>query len=80
MDWKGVDEHLTRRGELLLNLDFLEGYDAELRLLTILILAAHLSLLVGMLSFLILRYILSMFYKQLEGFSKALNILVPRLH
>ena len=30
MDWKHVDEGLIRRGELLLSLDFLEGYDFEL--------------------------------------------------
>jgi hypothetical protein len=27
----GVDERLIRRGELLLSLNFLEGYDRELR-------------------------------------------------
>jgi hypothetical protein len=30
MDWKRVDEGLTRRGEPLLSLDFLKGYDLEL--------------------------------------------------
>jgi len=30
MDWKVVDERLIRRGELLLSLDFLDGYDGEL--------------------------------------------------
>jgi hypothetical protein len=30
MDWKDVDESLIRREELLLVLDFLEGYDEEL--------------------------------------------------
>jgi len=30
MYWSVVDERLIRRGELLLGLDFLEGYDAEL--------------------------------------------------
>jgi hypothetical protein len=30
MDWKLVDEGLIGRGELLLSLDFLEGYDFEL--------------------------------------------------
>jgi hypothetical protein len=32
MDWSAVDERLIRRGELLLSLDFLEGYDFELSL------------------------------------------------
>jgi len=27
MDWKHVDERLIRRGELLLSLDFLKGYE-----------------------------------------------------
>jgi len=26
MDWRLVDERLIRRGEILLSLDFLEGY------------------------------------------------------
>jgi hypothetical protein len=29
MDWRGVDERLIRRGELLLSLDFLERYDLK---------------------------------------------------
>jgi hypothetical protein len=33
MDWGAVDERLIRRGELLLSLDFLDGYDYELSLL-----------------------------------------------
>jgi hypothetical protein len=31
MDWKGVDERLVRRGEILLSLDFLENYEDGLR-------------------------------------------------
>jgi len=30
MDWRLVGERLIRRGELLLSLDFLKGYDFEL--------------------------------------------------
>jgi len=30
MDWKVVGERLIKRGELLLSLDFLDGYDDEL--------------------------------------------------
>jgi hypothetical protein len=30
MDWKGIDDRLVRRGELLLSLEFLESYDEEL--------------------------------------------------
>jgi len=32
MDWKAVNERLIRRGGLLLSLDFLDGYEDELRL------------------------------------------------
>jgi len=31
MDWKGVDERLIKRGELLVSLEFLERYDDELK-------------------------------------------------
>ena len=31
MDWKHVGERLIRRGELLLSLDFLKGYEFELK-------------------------------------------------
>jgi hypothetical protein len=33
MDWRSADEGLSSRGELLLSLDFLEGYDLKLSLL-----------------------------------------------
>ncbi len=33
MYWKGVDERLIRRGELLLSFDFLDSYDVELKAL-----------------------------------------------
>jgi hypothetical protein len=33
MDWRSVDEGLIRRDELLLSLDFLEGYGLELNIL-----------------------------------------------
>jgi len=31
MDWRYVDGRLIRRGELLLSLDFLKGYEFELK-------------------------------------------------
>ena len=31
MDWRAIDERLIRRGEILLNLDFLDSYEAELK-------------------------------------------------
>jgi hypothetical protein len=33
MDWRNIDEGLIRRGELLLSLDFIEGYGLELNIL-----------------------------------------------
>ena len=30
MGWKEIDEKLIRRGELILDLEFLEGYEEEL--------------------------------------------------
>jgi hypothetical protein len=45
MDWRIVDEGLIRRGELLLSLDFLEGYDLKLNILNDVGLGDYLSLL-----------------------------------
>jgi len=33
MNWKTVDERLVQRGELLLKLGFLDGYEDELRVM-----------------------------------------------
>jgi len=49
MDWRRVDERLIRAGELLLSLDFLEGYELELSLLNDSKVGRPLSLRMGML-------------------------------
>jgi hypothetical protein len=54
MDWRCVDERLIRRGELLLSLDFLESYDLDLSLLTVVRLVGLIGLPVCMLCFLLL--------------------------
>jgi hypothetical protein len=44
MDWRSVGEGLIRRGELLLSLDFIEGYGLELNILNDVGLGDHLIL------------------------------------
>jgi len=80
MDWKHVDEGLIRRGELLLSLDFLEGYDFELSIMNKGKVGRPFKLTDGYIVFLaVVRYLFSMPYRQLEGFTRALSRLIPRL-
>jgi hypothetical protein len=66
--WRGVDGRLNRHGELLLSLDFLERYD-EVK--------------VGrpyrVTYMYVVRYLFSVLYRQLEGFTRALHRLIPRI-
>ncbi|MGC8910459.1 MAG: transposase, partial [Nitrososphaeria archaeon] len=80
MDWKAVDERLIRRGELFLSLDFLDAYDFELRALNDGKVGRPFKLVDGYVEFLaIVRYLFSMPYRQLEGFTRALNRLIHKL-
>jgi len=80
MDWKHVDERLIRRGELLLSLDFLEGYGFELSLLNDGRVGRPFKITDGYIVFLaVVRYLFSMPYRRIEGFARALSRLVPRL-
>jgi len=80
MYWFVVDERLIRRGELLLGLDFLEGYDAELTGLNVGKVGRPFKITVRYVEFLtVVRYLFSMPYRQLEGFTRALNRLIPKL-
>jgi len=80
MEWKAVDERLIRRGELLLSLDFLEGYGKELKSMNDGKVGRPFKLTKGYIEFLIVvRYLFSMPYRQIEGFTRALNRLIPRL-
>lgn len=80
VDWKSVDERLIRRGEMLLSLDFLEGYDEKLRFMNRGKVGRPFTLTDSHILFLaVVRYLFGFPYRQLEGFSRALNRLVPRL-
>jgi len=80
VDWDSVDERLIKRGELLLSLDFLERYDEELRAMNegkegrpFILTDSHVVFLA------VVRYLFGLPYRQLEGFTRALNRLLPRL-
>jgi len=80
MNWKVVDERLIGRGELLLSLEFLDGYDDELRSMNLGKIGRPFILTDNHMKFLsVVRYVFAMPYRQLEGFSRALNRLVPKL-
>jgi hypothetical protein len=80
MDWRCVDERLIRRGELLLSLDFLERYDLDLSLLDCGRVGRPYRVTCMYVVFLaVVRYLFSMPYRQLEGFTRALHRLIPRL-
>jgi hypothetical protein len=80
MDWNAVDERLIRRGELLLSLDFLEGYELELGLLNDCKVGRPFKLTKRYIEFLmVVRYLFSMPYRRIEGFTGALNRLIPKL-
>jgi len=80
VDWDSVDERLIKRGELLLSLDFLERYNEELRAMNdgkegrpFILTDSHVVFLA------VVRYLFGLPYRQLEGFTRALNRLLPRL-
>jgi len=80
MDWRLVDERLIRRGELLLSLDFLDDYDLELSIMNDGKVGRPFKLTDGYIEFLmVVRCLFSMPYRQLEGFTRALNRLIPKL-
>jgi hypothetical protein len=81
MDWRCVDERLIRRGELLLlSLDFLERYDLDLSLLNLGKVGRPYRVTYMYVMFLaVVRYLFNMPYRQLEGFTRALHRLIPRL-
>jgi hypothetical protein len=80
MCWRCVDEGLIRRGELLLSLDFLERYDLELSVLNCGKVGRPYRVTYMYVVFLaVVRYLFSMPYRQLEGFTRALHRLIPRL-
>jgi hypothetical protein len=81
MDWRCVDERLIRCGELLLlSLDFLESYDLDLSVLNLGKVGRPYRVTYMYVMFLaVVRYLFNMPYRQLEGFTRALHRLIPRL-
>jgi len=80
MGWKETDERLIRRGELVLDLDFLEKQEEELEEMNRGKEGRPFTLADSCIEFLgVVRYLFTMPYRQLEGFTRALNRLVPRL-
>jgi hypothetical protein len=80
VDWVSVDERLIKRGELLLSLDFLETYDDELKAMNRCKEGRPFALTDSHIVFLaVVRYLFGLPYRQLEGFTRALNRLLPRL-
>jgi hypothetical protein len=68
MDWRLVDERLIMRGELLLSLDFLEGYDYELSVMNDSKVGRPFKITDGYAVFIaVVRYLFSMPYRQVEG-------------
>jgi len=80
MGWKETDEKLIRRGELILDLSSLKNHEEELKTMNKGKRGPHFKLpnsYVKLLS--AVRYLYSMLYRQLEGFTRTLHRLVPSL-
>jgi hypothetical protein len=80
MDWKAVDERLVRRGEIILDLEFVRNHGKELEEMNrgrpgprFRISNSYIQLLAA------IRYLFQMPYRQLEGFTRSLHRLVPQL-
>jgi len=80
MDWKETDERLIRRGELILDLESLKNHDKELENMNegrpgprYKLANSYIQLLTT------IRYLYSLPYRQLEGYTRILHRLVPDL-
>jgi len=79
-DWRITDERLIRRGELILELSFVENYQAELDAMNHGKEGRPYKLTPTYIQFLTaIRYLYGVPYRQLEGFTRALHKLVPQL-
>ena len=76
-----VNERLIRRGEPLLSLDFLKGYDdLKLSVMNDCKVEHPFKLTERYIEFLmVVRYLFSMSFRRLEGFTRALNRLIQKL-
>ena len=73
-----TDEKLIRKGELILDLTFLEKHDEELKSMNMGKRGPHYRLTnsyMGLLA--VARYLYGILYRQLEGFTRTLHRLVP---
>lgn len=80
MDWKETDERLIRRGELILDLKALENHGKELENMNegrpgprYKLANSYIQLLAAV------RYLFQMPYRQLEGYTRILHMLVQEL-
>jgi len=80
MDWKAVDEHLIRRGELIIDLKTVRNHTEEVRKMNegkpgprYKLAHSYIRLLAAV------RYIYQIPYRQLEGYTITLHRLVPEL-
>ena len=78
MDWKETDERLIRRGELILDLESLKNHEKELKNMNegrpgprYKLANSYIQLLAA------IRYLYSLPYRQLEGYTRILHRLVP---
>ncbi len=79
-DWRKTDQRLIRRGELILELSFVENYQAELDAMNHGKEGRPYKLTPTYIQFLTaFRILYSVPYRQLEGFTRALHKLVPQL-
>jgi hypothetical protein len=80
MDWKKVDERLIRLGELILDLESLGNHEKELEEMNKGRPGPRFRIANNYIQFLAaVRYLFQMPYRQLEGYTRALNRLVPEL-
>ncbi len=79
-NWRETDERLIRRGKLILELSFVENYQNELDAINHGKEGRPYKLTRTYIQFLTaVRYLYSVPYRQLEGFTRALHKLVPQL-
>ncbi len=80
VNWRETDERLIKRGELILELGFVEHYREELEAMNREKEGRPYRLSRTYIQFLTaVRYLYGMPYRQLEGFTRALHRLVPQL-
>ena len=80
MDWKAVDQRLIRRGELILDLQTIRNHRKELEEMNEGRLGPRYTLANSYIRLLAaVRYIYGMPYRQLEGYTNTLHMLVPEL-